>query len=129
MSIYNADCVYTEENEKEIKELLLYRRIVKVENDTLYLDNGTELEIIPNVGCGGCESGNYEITELNECDNVITKVELDCDYTEDEWKDGASYKIFVYAEDKRIKILQVDGTDGNGYYGTGYEVLVRFPKS
>lgn len=128
MSIYNMDCIYTEENEKEIKELLLYRKIVKVENDTLYLDNGIELKIRANEGCGGCSSGNYEITELNECDNIITNVEFACDYIKDEW-DDTSYKIFVYAEDKRIKILQVDGTDGNGYYGTGYEILVRFPKS
>ena len=128
MSIYNMDCVYTEENEKEIKKLLLYRKIVKVEDDTLYLDNGTELKIRANEGCGGCSSGNYEITELNECDNIITNVEFACDYTKDEW-DDTSYKIFVYAEDKRIKILQVDGTDGNGYYGTGYQILVRFPKS
>ena len=26
---------------------------------------------------------------------------------------------------KKIKILQVDGTDGNGYYGTGYSIRVR----
>ena len=114
MSIYNMDCIYTEENEKEIKELLLYRKIVKVENDTLYLDNGIELKIRANEGCGGCSSGNYEITELNECDNIITNVEFACDYIKDEW-DDTSYKIFVYAEDKRIKILQVDGTDGNVY--------------
>ncbi len=36
MSIYNADCIYTECNEKEIKELLLYRKIVKADNDILY---------------------------------------------------------------------------------------------
>ena len=28
--------------EEKIKELLMYRKIVKVENDTLYLDNGVE---------------------------------------------------------------------------------------
>ena len=34
--------IYYDEEEK-IKELLMYRKIVKVENDTLYLDNGIEL--------------------------------------------------------------------------------------
>ena len=38
------------DKEKEIKELLMYRKILKVENDTLYLDNGTELTILPNEG-------------------------------------------------------------------------------
>ena len=128
--IYNKNRVYSvEEHEDEIKELLLYRKITKVNGNTLFLDNGTELEIYPNIGCGGCVSGNYELIELNKCDNIITKVELVEDDTEEDYDgyDGISYKIFVYAEDKRIKILQVDGTDGNGYYGTGYEIVVRSP--
>lgn len=110
--------------EEKIKELLMYRKIVKVENDTLYLDNGIGLEVLPNEGCGGCNSGWYSITELNKCDNVITNVEFECSDIDDEY-DDTSYRIFVYAEDKRIKILQVDGTDGNGYYGTGYSIKVR----
>lgn len=59
---------------------------------------------------------------------MITNVELCCDDIKYDgyWSDdGYSYKIFVYAEDKRIKILQVDGSDGNGYYGTGYSILVK----
>ena len=28
-----------------------------------------------------------------------------------------------------IKLLQVDGDDGNGYYGTGYTIYVKFKKS
>lgn len=111
------------DNEKEIKDLLLYRKIIKVDENTLYLDNGIELEVIPNSGCGGCESGWYDITELNSCDNAITNVEFN---TEDDIDNNTtSYKIFVFAEDTRIKILQVDGTDGNGYYGTGYSIIVK----
>lgn len=116
-------------DEKEIEELLLYRKIVKVESDTLYLDNGTELKVEANKGCGGCNSGWYEIIELNECDNVITNVECVTEEVEsDYWSEDYSYKIFVYAEDRKIKILQVDGSDGNGYYGTGYTIYVKFPK-
>ena len=106
-----------------IKKLLLYRKIVKVEKDSLYLDNGTELEILPNTGCI-CGAGCYEITELNNCDNVITDVEVLEEEINSEYGDY-SYKIFVYAEDKRLKILQVDGSDGNGYYGTGYSIIVK----
>lgn len=111
-------------DEERIKQLLLYRKVVKVENDTLYLDNGTELEICPNQGCGGCNSGWYSITELNECNNVITNVEFSCENIDDGY-DSTSYKIFVFAEDKKIKAVQVDGTDGNGYYGTGYSIIVK----
>lgn len=120
MNKYYLD--YDEEN--KIRDLLLYRKIVEVRGDTLYLDNGIELEVFPNEGCGGCSSGWYELVELNDCDNAITNVEFACDYIDDYWNDK-SYKIFVYAENKKIKLLQVDGTDGNGYYGTGYSIMVR----
>ena len=120
--------IYYEEEDR-IRELLLYRKIVKVSWDTLCLDNGVELEICPNQGCGGCSSGWYELVELNDCDNAITNVEFSCDdiYDENSYND-LSYKIFVYAENKKLKILQVDGTDGNGYYGSGYSIIVREKK-
>lgn len=119
----NRELYYYDEN--EIRELLLYRKIVKADNDTLYLDNGVELEVIGNEGCGGCSGGWYEVTEINDCNNAITDVEFveDCE-TKDEY-DSTSYKIFVLTADDRIKILQVDGDDGSGYYGTGYRTIVR----
>lgn len=46
-------------NEKEIEELLLGHKIVVDKSDNLVLDNGVVLQINPNIGCGGCESGNY----------------------------------------------------------------------
>ena len=118
----NRELYYYEED--KIRELLMFRKIVEVVGDTLVLDNGIELEIVGNVGCGGCASGNYDVTELNGCDNAITNVEFVCD-EEDNYGEDLSYKIFVFAEDKKIKIVQVDGTDGNGYYGTGYSIIVR----
>lgn len=122
--------LFYDEHEK-IKELLMYRKIVKVDKDTLYLDNGVELQILPNEGCGGCSNGWYGIEELNGCDNAITNVEFECDKInpDDEWSEEYSYKIFVYAEDRKIKIVQVDGDDGNGYYGTGYSIRVKMPDS
>ena len=120
---------YDECDEKEIKELLLYHKITKVNENTLELDSGTILEIEANEGCGGCYSGWYSIAELNDCDNAITNVEFVCDNNCKNDGDETSYKIFVYAEDKHIKLLQVDGDDGNGYYGTGYTIYVKFKKS
>lgn len=116
-------------NEKEIKKILMYRKIVKVDEDTLYLDNGVELKVLPNEGCGGCGNGWYWLKELNGCDNAITNVEFECESLnpDDRWSEEYSYKIFVFAEDTRIKIVQVDGDDGNGYYGTGYSIRVKMP--
>lgn len=111
-------------DEEEIRELLVGRK-VKVDEDNLILDNGIVLEVIANEGCGGCSSGWYSITKLNEVDNAITNVEFDCDGDVANEDDDTSYKIFVFCEDTRIKLLQVDGSDGNGYYGTGYTIIVK----
>lgn len=107
-------------DEKEIKEILLFHKVVKADmrTKTLTLDNGTELTFEGNEGCGGCGSGWYCIEELNECDNVITNVEFVInDDVKDKDYDDMSYKIFVFAEDKRIKLVQFDGT--------GYTVYVK----
>ena len=111
-------------DEEEIRELLVGRK-VKVDGNNLILDNGIVLEVIANEGCGGCSSGWYSITKLNEVDNAITNVEFDCDGDVANEEDDTSYKIFVFCEDTRIKLLQVDGSDGNGYYGTGYTIIVK----
>lgn len=106
----------------DLVELFLYRKIIKATEDTLTLDNGYVLEIIPNEGCGGCSNGWFEISELNTCENVITSVIVD------EKIDGRDYEtlsIFVFAEDRRITALQVSGTEGNGYYGRGYRIQVK----
>lgn len=115
--------MYYNETEK-IKKLLMYRTIVEVKDYILILDNGTKLKVYPNKGCGGCSSGWYDIVELNKCENVITNVECDCDEL-DFFSDKKSYKIFVYSENEKTKILQVDGDDGNGYYGSGYRLKVE----
>lgn len=112
--------------EVQVKNLLLYRKIIKVEklddqNGILTLDNSTQLVVQGNVGCGGCGNGWYYLDELNGCDNAITNVE--CSNLNE-----AIYNIFIYAEDKRINCVQYSGDD-NGYYGTGYYLYVKIPNS
>lgn len=88
---------------------------------TITLDDGRTLLIEANEGCGGCSNGWYYLTELNGCDNVITRVEE----TEERLPDGEDayrYTLYVYAENKRIAAAVVEGDDGNGYYGTGYRM-------
>lgn len=110
--------------EEKIKELLLYRKIVKCEklNDQegiLTLDNGTELIVKGNEGCGGCANGWYYLDEINECENAITNVECGLDGNDE---DGV-YHIFVFADNKKINCVQYSGGD-NGWYGTGYSLYV-----
>lgn len=113
-------------DEDTIKELLLGHKVTKIADDQLLLDNDTVIKIVPNNGGCTCSAGDYSLTDLNEVDNIITAVEVVDDVVADHWGEAAvSYKIFVVAEDKKLKLMQVDGDDGNGYYGTGYEILVR----
>lgn len=127
MSNYKTIISLDECDEEEIRKLLIGRK-VKVEGDNLVLDNGIILEVVANQGCGGCSNGWYSITRLNEVDNAITNVEFACNgieaNEENDYSD-TSYKIFVFCEDTRINLLQVDGSDGNGYYGTGYTITVK----
>lgn len=103
-------------SQAQLRELLLWHSVVKVADDTLALDNGVQLRVVPNSGCGGCELGNYVLAELNDSPNAITAVDF-------EDVDGETYRIFVIAEDRRLKLAEVTGSD-NGYYGTGYWVEV-----
>lgn len=113
--------LYIPGDEHTVKELLIGHSIKRVDEDTLQLDNGIKLRFIENDGCT-CGSGAYDITELNECNNIITNVEFE---TEEIGKyEDLSYKLFVYSENKKIKLLQCDGNDGDGYYGTGYHIDV-----
>lgn len=114
------------QDRREIETLLLGRKVTKVDDETLALDNGVVLTFHGNEGCPGCSNGQYVLTELNGTDNIITKVELqDPDMF---YPDGAGlYSIFVFADNKRINLVGFEGDDGNGYYGTGYTITVSLP--
>lgn len=112
---------------QKVRDLLIGHRIVKTEtvgeqHASLTLENGVVLEIAGNEGCGGCNEGWYSVSELNGCENIITNVEFEIE----NWADDGvpiSYKIHVFADNKKITCLNVEGSD-NGYYGTGFWLTV-----
>ena len=112
-------------NEKEIEELLLGHKVTADDYDKLILDNGVVLQIFPNIGCGGCESGNYYLQHISSVNNAITNVEFVEEFEDDCYYEH--YKIFVIADGMTTELLDVYGTDGNGYYGTGYTIDVYIP--
>lgn len=135
---YGTDLGYIGESETEkIQELLVGHKVTKVADDHLQLDDGTLLRVVPNEGGCACSAGDYYLTELNDVDNVITDVQFDYHPTGDgsyNWTPGTPYepeqgyyRVFVYADNKKVNLLTVEGDDGNGYYGTGYSILVRKP--
>ena len=114
----NSKKVYYYEEQK-IKDLLIGRKVVEVYDDTLVLDNGQRLRVVGNIGCC-CGAGNYYVRHLSTCNNAITNVEFSCEYEEKRYETYQAYRIFVIADGIQTTLLDVYGTDGNGYYGSGY---------
>jgi hypothetical protein len=120
---------YDQDDTAEIEALLLGHSVAKVSCDQLLLDDGTELTLEGHVGGCSCGAGDYDLTDLNGVDNIITKVEFEdnpgSDYSDGEYY--GFYRIFVFAGDKKVNLASFEGTDGNGWYGTGYNITVKIP--
>lgn len=127
---------YTEDSAEEIEQLLVGHRIVLCEKGLftvrgsnedatgrLTLEDGTQIYVLPNTCACSCGDGDYALTHLTKVDNVITSVRLTAEGQDEDF--ATSYRIYVVADNQEINAVQVDGKDGNGYYGTGYELVVR----
>lgn len=119
---------YYQDDKEAIAALLVGHTVIKIDTDTLLLDDGTRLKLKGNEGGCSCGAGDYDLTHLTGgVDNIITNVEFaDSPSGDDEPGDG-SYRIFVFADERRINLATFEGTDGNGYYGTGYWIQVERP--
>lgn len=104
----------------ELNAVFVGRTVAVVNGDTIRLDDGTVLQIVPNEGGMGCGCGSYDITELNGCDNIITG----CKIVEQENGDFVVYRLYVYSGYSKINLLTVAGHDGTGQYGSGFEIFV-----
>jgi hypothetical protein len=107
-----------------IKEILVGRKIVKADMTDLILDNGTILQIVPNQGGCSCGAGDYYLDNISKFDNVITDVEVK-DIEEDEYGEFHTYQLFVYSGGISTSVADIKGDDGNGYYGTGFYIVVK----
>ncbi len=120
---------YNQTDKTGITELLMGRKVTKVADDTLLLDDGRKLRFIGHDGGCACPSGCYDLTELNDLgdrDNIITAVEfLDSPKGDDDANHYGHYRIFVFADNQVVNLATFVGTDGNGYYGTGYSITVE----
>lgn len=87
----HKDRTFCEQDEKKIEELLLGHKVTVDDYDNLVLDNGVVLQIYPNIGCYGCESGNYYFKVVNmvefdvDMDYFAIHDELDCVVLHDEY--------------------------------------------
>lgn len=137
-------------SEDRLRDLLVGRKVVKAEvkdesperwtpgpTGWLTLDDGTRLKLWGNDGGCACSAGCYPLAHLSACDNIITNVEVDerpggdyepcrtcgkdwCSNLDHDTGSEGHYRIFVLAENRRINLASFEGSDGNGYYGTGW---------
>ena len=123
-----------------LKRSLLGRSVVRVQNDSegmcsrwehaegeIELDDGTVLYLAGNKGGCSCSAGDYFLSPLNDMPvNGIMDVQVEYESTDKYGEDGV-YRIFVLAQDDRIKLAEFEGGDGNGYYGTGFYFRIASP--
>lgn len=115
--------------EQAIRDLIVGHAVKKVSDDLLALDNGTVIRVVPNDGGCSCGAGDYELIQLRESQNVITRLDILDEYLDPMYpgydEGPRRYSIYVLAEDKRFSLATIEGDDGNGYYGTGFALEVE----
>lgn len=137
---------FNQEDGDAIAELLVGRRIVEADMDGEYpeyerayswdrpegrlvLDDGTVLYLTGNDGGCACSAGCYPLKHVAATENIITSARLHCSPDEDYRQEGEGvYRIFVFAGAEEINVASFEGSDGNGYYGTGFALTVVPPK-
>lgn len=97
-------------------------RISSISEELIVLEDGTQIEIELNEGCGGCSSGWSELslTKSANLDAAIMNVE----YVENNTSYD-EFKIFIYLANNETIELEGDDGVGNGYYGSGFWVTVK----
>ena len=115
-------------NIEAIRNLFVGKKVVKAEGHELTLSDGTILEIVPNEGGCSCGAGDYYLDNINKFDSVITDVEVKVFGGESgTWdEDAHTYQLFVYSGGISTSVADIKGDDGNGYYGTGFDIYVKY---
>lgn len=109
---------------------LVGRRIVKIDGETIELDNGYVIKITPNCGCT-CGKGDSFIDLITEQDEPLDAAVMNVEY-EEVWDyerfDSPGFKIFILTKNNRICLEGNDATDGEPYYGSGFWVRATMPE-
>jgi hypothetical protein len=131
---------YDEGQRDEIAAVLVGHRIVQADmgplddapvlrygdrpEGRLVLDDGTVLYLLGNEGGCCCGAGDYPLAKVAAFDNVITSAAVEANPDGDDEDGDGTYRIFVFADAVSMNVAEFVGSDGNGYYGTGFSVTV-----
>lgn len=115
---------------EELKELLLYKRIVEWDKDFLLLEDGTRVTIeMSESDCCASAGGEFKDVQL---DAVITDVQFGEPRKFDNG-DGTTCEntVTIYHNQNPIALAECEADDGNGgyYYSVGSLVIgkIHFP--
>lgn len=117
---------------EELKELLLYKRIVKWDKDFLLLEDGTRVTIeMSESDCCAYAGGEFKDVKL---DAIITDIKIGEQVTTKESDSGESESkntVTIYHNQNPIALAECEADDGNGgyYYSVGSLVAgkIHFP--
>lgn len=104
-------------------QLLRGRYVTSIDDGTITLDDGTELYIHGNEGCGGCESGWYWLEQVYKQGSRQARImSAYVAYGEDDEDAPSVYTLFVMVDGNptQLPLATVRGDNGNGYYGNGF---------
>ncbi|OFR76745.1 hypothetical protein HMPREF2867_09935 [Streptococcus sp. HMSC064H09] len=117
---------------EELKELLLYKRIVKWDKNFLLLEDGTRVTIeMSESDCCAYAGGEFKDVKL---DAIITDIKIGEQVTTEEIDSGESESkntVTIYHNQNPIALAECEANDGNGgyYYSVGSLVVgrIHFP--
>lgn len=138
-------------SEDRLRELLVGRQVVAAEirderpdrydagpTGVLTLSDGTVLKVWGNDGGCACDAGCYPLADLSTTSGTITNVRVEEKPDDDtrcpkcgKWYgcehegERGFYRIFVVAEAQEVRVASFEGSDGSGYYGTGWWLRVE----
>lgn len=113
-----------------LKNALIGRRIIKLTESYLELDNGYTVKIRPNYGCD-CGNGSAVI-ESDYVGEPLDAAVMNVKYEEIEDYDQrhhTGFKIFIYMKNE---VINIEGTDAyeeyEDYYGSGFWLDAEMPE-
>lgn len=106
-----------------LEQELVGKRITKITDEKIVLDNGTVLLIEPNEGCDGCSAGWAEM-DIDPYNLNIEAAVMNVEYKDTDDIRSDSFKIFIYMADNTSITMEGNNGNDNGYYGSGFWVTV-----
>lgn len=112
-------------------QLLRGRYVTSIDDGIITLDDGTELYIHGNEGCGSCESGWYWLENVYKQGSRKARIMSAYVAYDEDGEDAPSiYTLFVMVDGNptQLPLATVRGDNGNGYYGTGFTLTATIQK-